>query len=158
MEYLVDRYDTDHKISFPKGTRDWYAMKNWLYFQNAGVGPMQGQASKYHSSRAFQLYFAFSRQSRDHVDLSPAATPVRCRSCGGVIIQYRIWSGNDWLLLVVRRAQCGMIFRYRQPRGSYRISPHISSEKSLQRRHCRSRCYTADLGSDVGSDPIPMWR
>jgi glutathione S-transferase len=47
MEYLVDRYDTDHKISFPKGTREWYTMKNWLYFQNAGVGPMQGQASEY---------------------------------------------------------------------------------------------------------------
>jgi hypothetical protein len=46
MEYLVDRYDSEHKISFPKGTREWYAMKNWLYFQNAGVGPMQGQASK----------------------------------------------------------------------------------------------------------------
>jgi hypothetical protein len=115
MEYLVDRYDKDHKISFPKGTRDWYAMKNWLYFQNAGVGPMQGQASKYHSFCAFHLRFAFSRQSRDHVDLSPAATTVCCRSCGGVVIQYRIWSGNNWLLLVVRRAQCGMILRYRQP-------------------------------------------
>jgi hypothetical protein len=46
MEYLVDRYDSENKISFPKGTREWYAMKNWLYFQNAGIGPMQGQASK----------------------------------------------------------------------------------------------------------------
>jgi len=56
MEYLVDRYDSDHKISFPKGTRDWYAMKNWLYFQNAGVGPMQGQASKYNFPYAFSFW------------------------------------------------------------------------------------------------------
>lgn len=47
MQYLVERYDSDHKISFPKGTREWYEMNNWLFFQNAGVGPMQGQASKF---------------------------------------------------------------------------------------------------------------
>ena len=46
MQYLVERYDTEYKISFPKGTREWYEMNNWLFFQNAGVGPMQGQASK----------------------------------------------------------------------------------------------------------------
>jgi glutathione S-transferase len=45
MQYLVERYDTDHKISYPKGSREWYEMNNWLFFQNAGVGPMQGQAS-----------------------------------------------------------------------------------------------------------------
>lgn len=47
MQYLVERYDTDYKISYPKGTREWYEMNNWLFFQNAGLGPMQGQASKY---------------------------------------------------------------------------------------------------------------
>lgn len=46
MQYLVDRYDSDYKISFPKGTREWYEMNNWLFFMNAGVGPMQGQASR----------------------------------------------------------------------------------------------------------------
>ena len=40
MQYLVE-----HKISYPKGSREWYEMNNWLFFQNAGVGPMQGQAS-----------------------------------------------------------------------------------------------------------------
>jgi glutathione S-transferase len=47
MQYLVERYDTEYKISYPKGTREWFEMNNWLFFQNAGVGPMQGQASKY---------------------------------------------------------------------------------------------------------------
>ena len=46
MQYLVERYDTEYKISYPKGSREWYEMNNWLFFQNAGVGPMQGQASK----------------------------------------------------------------------------------------------------------------
>lgn len=47
MQYLVERYDTEYNISYPKGTREWFEMNNWLFFQNAGVGPMQGQASKY---------------------------------------------------------------------------------------------------------------
>lgn len=45
MQYLVRRYDPEYKISYPEGTREWYEMNNWLFFQNAGVGPMQGQAS-----------------------------------------------------------------------------------------------------------------
>ena len=47
MQYLVSRYDKDYKISYPEGSREWYEMNNWLFFQNAGVGPMQGQASEY---------------------------------------------------------------------------------------------------------------
>lgn len=45
MQYLVSRYDTEHKISYPEGSREWYETNSWLFFQNAGVGPMQGQAS-----------------------------------------------------------------------------------------------------------------
>ena len=45
LQYLVEQYDTDHKISYPRGTREAYEVNNWLFFQNAGVGPMQGQAN-----------------------------------------------------------------------------------------------------------------
>ncbi|KIW93116.1 uncharacterized protein Z519_05721 [Cladophialophora bantiana CBS 173.52] len=45
FQYLVDEYDQEHhRISFPRGTREYYEMVNWTYFQNAGLGPMQGQA------------------------------------------------------------------------------------------------------------------
>jgi glutathione S-transferase len=47
MQYLVARYDHDHKISFSPGTREFYEMNNWLFFQNASVGPMQGQANHF---------------------------------------------------------------------------------------------------------------
>lgn len=40
MQYLVDRYDSDHKISFPHGTREQIEMTNWLFFMNAGVGQL----------------------------------------------------------------------------------------------------------------------
>ncbi|GIJ89411.1 hypothetical protein Asppvi_008351 [Aspergillus pseudoviridinutans] len=47
LQYLAEQYDPEHKISFPKGTREYYEMNNWLFFQNAGVGPMQGQANHF---------------------------------------------------------------------------------------------------------------
>lgn len=47
MQYLVEQYDTDHLISYPKGTRESYEVNNWLFFMNAGVGPMQGQANHF---------------------------------------------------------------------------------------------------------------
>lgn len=55
MQYLVARYDTDYKISYPPGTRELYEMNNWLFFQNAGVGPMQGQASKWIRYRSLRV-------------------------------------------------------------------------------------------------------
>lgn len=36
MQYLVDRYDKDHKLSYPAGTRQYIETTNWLFFQNAG--------------------------------------------------------------------------------------------------------------------------
>jgi len=47
QQYLVDRYDTEYKISYPKGTREYFEMISWLFFLNAGVGPMQGQANHF---------------------------------------------------------------------------------------------------------------
>ncbi|KAF2657086.1 glutathione S-transferase [Lophiostoma macrostomum CBS 122681] len=47
MQYLVAQYDKDYKISFPPGTREFYEMNNWIFFLNAGVGPMQGQANHF---------------------------------------------------------------------------------------------------------------
>lgn len=47
MLYLTDTYDKDHKVSFPQGSREHYEMLSWLFFLNAGVGPMQGQANHF---------------------------------------------------------------------------------------------------------------
>jgi hypothetical protein len=30
MQYLVDRYDPDFKLSYPRGTRDYYEMNSWV--------------------------------------------------------------------------------------------------------------------------------
>jgi glutathione S-transferase len=39
QQYLVERYDTEYKISYPRGTREYWEVNNWLFFLNAGVGP-----------------------------------------------------------------------------------------------------------------------
>ena len=51
IEYLMERYDTEHRLSFAPGTPDSYHAKQWLYFQVSGQGPYYGQAvwfKKYH--------------------------------------------------------------------------------------------------------------
>jgi glutathione S-transferase len=54
IEYLIERYDTTHKISFPPGTNESFLTKQWLYFQVSGQGPYYGQASwfkKFHPEK-----------------------------------------------------------------------------------------------------------
>ena len=52
VEYLCETYDTQHKLSFAKGTPEYWLAKQWLFFQVSGQGPYYGQAAwflKYHS-------------------------------------------------------------------------------------------------------------
>lgn len=44
MTYLADTYDKDHLYSFAAGTEEYYKHMEVVYFQMAGIGPMQGQA------------------------------------------------------------------------------------------------------------------
>jgi glutathione S-transferase len=43
MEYLIETYDKDHSLSFPAGSKEYYAAKQWLFFQASGQGPYFGQ-------------------------------------------------------------------------------------------------------------------
>ncbi|GES64062.1 glutathione S-transferase [Aspergillus terreus] len=52
VEYLVETYDKDNKISFQIGSPEYYQAKQWLHFQMSGQGPYFGQFvwfSRYHS-------------------------------------------------------------------------------------------------------------
>jgi glutathione S-transferase len=33
LQYLAEQYDTEYKISYPKGSRESYEVNNWLFFQ-----------------------------------------------------------------------------------------------------------------------------
>ncbi len=54
MEYLIEHYDTQHRLSFARGTPEYYHAKQWLFFQTTGQGPYYGQAAwfiKYHPEK-----------------------------------------------------------------------------------------------------------
>lgn len=54
VEYLVEQYDTDNKLSFLKDSNESYHAKQWLYYQVSGQGPYYGQAGwfiRYHSEK-----------------------------------------------------------------------------------------------------------
>lgn len=54
VEYLIEKYDTEHSISFKPGTAEYFHAKQWLYFQATGQGPYFGQAvwfKKFHPEK-----------------------------------------------------------------------------------------------------------
>jgi glutathione S-transferase len=36
LQYLVDRYDPGYKLSFPRGSREYWQCNNFLFFQHGG--------------------------------------------------------------------------------------------------------------------------
>lgn len=65
IEYLVEKYDIDNKISFPAGSTEAQIARQWLFFQVSGQGPYYGQAvwfTKYHPE---QIESAQSRYYRE---------------------------------------------------------------------------------------------
>ena len=66
MQYLVEQYDSvDHKISYPAGSRETYEVNNWLFFMNAGVGPMQGQANHFFRYARKKIEYGISRYQNE---------------------------------------------------------------------------------------------
>lgn len=54
LEYLIEKYDRDHKLSFAPGSKEAYLAKQWLFFQTTGQGPYYGQAvwfTRYHPEK-----------------------------------------------------------------------------------------------------------
>lgn len=66
MQYLVEQYDQhEHKISYPAGTREHYETNSWLFFLNAGVGPMQGQANHFFRYAPQKISYGISRYQNE---------------------------------------------------------------------------------------------
>ncbi|KAF2400207.1 glutathione S-transferase [Trichodelitschia bisporula] len=65
LQYLVSRYDPNHLISFPPGSRESIEVTNWLFFQNAGLGPMQGQANHFHRYAPEKIPYGVARYQEE---------------------------------------------------------------------------------------------
>ncbi|KAF7958292.1 hypothetical protein EAE96_001843 [Botrytis aclada] len=60
IEYLIDQYDTDQKLSYASGLKK-YELKQWLFFQVSGQGPYWGQAAWFNLFHAEKLLSAQKR-------------------------------------------------------------------------------------------------
>lgn len=65
FEYLIERYDTEHRFSFAPGTPESYLAKQWLYFQTTGQGPYYGQAVWFKRYHAEQVPSAIERYVKE---------------------------------------------------------------------------------------------
>ncbi|KAH6638681.1 glutathione S-transferase [Truncatella angustata] len=65
LQYLVERYDTDHKISYPRGTREYWEVNNWLHWQMGGLGPMQGQANHFFRYAPEKIEYGINRYQNE---------------------------------------------------------------------------------------------
>ncbi|KAI9740624.1 MAG: hypothetical protein M1818_004588 [Claussenomyces sp. TS43310] len=86
QQYLVDQYDPEHKISYPKGTREYYEMINWLFFLNANIGPMQGQANH------------FTRYAPEHIPYGVTRYQNETRRLYGVLDKHLQTSKSGYLV------------------------------------------------------------
>lgn len=61
LVYLTTKYDKEHKLSYEIGTKEYFETFEWLFFQNAGVGPMQGQANHFKLYNNDNIKYAIKR-------------------------------------------------------------------------------------------------
>ncbi|KAI0865232.1 glutathione S-transferase [Xylaria cubensis] len=61
MQYIVDRYDKDHKVSYPHGTPEYYETISWLMWQMGGLGPMQGQLNHFNRYAPEKIQYGIDR-------------------------------------------------------------------------------------------------
>ncbi|KAL2751787.1 hypothetical protein ACRALDRAFT_1037559 [Sodiomyces alcalophilus JCM 7366] len=65
IEYLAEKYDTNHKISFPRGTAEAYESIQYQYFQASGQGPYFGQATWFKKFHPEQVPSALERYVKE---------------------------------------------------------------------------------------------
>jgi len=65
MQYLVDRYDTEHKVSYPRDTKEHWEVNSWLHWQMGGLGPMQGQANHFARYAPEKIQYGIDRYQNE---------------------------------------------------------------------------------------------
>ncbi|KAH9998552.1 glutathione S-transferase GstA [Xylariaceae sp. FL0662B] len=65
LQYLVERYDTEHKVSYPKGSREYWEVNNWLHWQMGGLGPMQGQLNHFNRYAPEKIEYGINRYKNE---------------------------------------------------------------------------------------------
>jgi len=92
LEYLIERYDTTHKLSFPPGSNEAWHAKQWLFFQVSGQGPYYGQRVWFAKFHPEQLPSAIERYSKEIVRVTSVLE--------GHLAKQKVDAGSDgpWLV------------------------------------------------------------
>jgi len=45
IKYLIETYDKENKLQFPRGTKEYFLVDQWMTFQVSGQGPYYGQVT-----------------------------------------------------------------------------------------------------------------
>lgn len=59
--YLCEKYDKDHKISFPYDSDEYWEMVEWMVWMQSGLGPMQGQANHFYRYAPTKIEYGINR-------------------------------------------------------------------------------------------------
>jgi glutathione S-transferase len=59
--YLAQHYDKEHKFSFPLDSNEYSEALQWMFFANAGLGPMQGQANHFYRYAPEKIPYGIKR-------------------------------------------------------------------------------------------------
>jgi len=87
MLYLTDKYDKQGKASYSrdKDPEKYYETIQWLFFQNAGVGPMQGQANHFFRYAPEKIQYGIDRYQNETRRLYKVLDK-RIRENGGYLV------------------------------------------------------------------------
>nr|AIL25478.1 Ure2p6 [Exophiala pisciphila] len=61
MLYLVENYDNENVLGYPRGGRNYYEVLSWLMWQMGGLGPMQGQANHFRAMASAYSEYGITR-------------------------------------------------------------------------------------------------
>ncbi|KAK4044874.1 disulfide-bond oxidoreductase YfcG [Parachaetomium inaequale] len=90
MQYLVDRYDTEHKLSYPRGTAEYYEVNSWLFWQMGGLGPMQGQANHFARYAPEKIQYGIDRYQNETRRLYRVMDTQLSKSTSGYLVGDRL--------------------------------------------------------------------
>ncbi|KAH7140451.1 glutathione S-transferase [Dactylonectria estremocensis] len=90
LEYLVDRYDQDHKVSYPRNTRENWETTSWLMWQMGGLGPMQGQANHFKRYAPEKIEYGINRYVNETRRLYRTMDTHLSKSTSGFLVGDRV--------------------------------------------------------------------
>ncbi|KAM6479256.1 glutathione S-transferase [Trichoderma sp. SZMC 28011] len=90
LQYLVDRYDKDHKVSYPKDSKETWEVNSWLHFQMGGLGPMQGQANHFNRYAPEKIQYGINRYTNETRRLYSVLNNQLAKSTSGFLVGDRV--------------------------------------------------------------------